>query len=139
MLCKIGVFKNSTKFILKHLCWSFLFNKVAGLTCSFLRKETMVQLFLCEFCQILKEMYFVKHLPTITTVYVKREALMKIAFLRFYWKSTNFTKYAGLIFVRFYLIYFSPMLYFCTWKRQQTKDFLKFSGGIEMKHWAKID
>ena len=32
------------------------------------------------------------------------------------------------------------MFYFYTpWKRQQTKGFLAFSGGIEMEHWAKIN
>ena len=31
------------------------------------------------------------------------------------------------------------MLHFCNpWKRQKTKGFLTFSGGIEMEHWAKM-
>ena len=36
------------------------------------------------------------------------------------------------------LTYVSPMLHFYTpWKRLKTFGFLKFSGGIEMKHWRK--
>ena len=37
------------------------------------------------------------------------------------------------------LNHFSLMLNFYTpWKRQKTFGFLTFSGGIEMKHWAKM-
>ena len=37
-----------------------------------------------------------------------------------------------------FLIHFSPVFYFYTlWKRQKTWRFLKFSGGIEMKHEVK--
>ena len=33
------------------------------------------------------------------------------------------------------LIQFDPIFHFCTpWKRQKTKGFLTFSGGIEMEH-----
>ena len=33
LLCKKHVVKNFSKFTGKHLCWSFLFNKIAGLRC----------------------------------------------------------------------------------------------------------
>ena len=34
---------------------------------------------------------------------------------------------------------FRPMFHFYTpWKRQETKGFLTFSGGVEMKHWPKM-
>ena len=37
------------------------------------------------------------------------------------------------------LIHFKPILHFYNpWKLQKTKDFLAFSGGIEIKGWAKI-
>ena len=37
------------------------------------------------------------------------------------------------------LTHFSPIFHVCIpLKRQKTKGFLKFSGGIEMKHWAKM-
>ena len=37
------------------------------------------------------------------------------------------------------LTYFKPVFHLYTpWKRQKTKGFLVFSGGIEMEHWAKI-
>ena len=29
--------------------------------------------------------------------------------------------------------------FYIPWKRQKTKGFLTFSGGIEMKHWTKMD
>ena len=35
--------------------------------------------------------------------------------------------------------YFKPMFHFYTpWKHQKAKDFLMFSGGIEMEHWLKM-
>ena len=38
-----------------------------------------------------------------------------------------------------WLSHFSPMLHFYTpWKCQKTFEFLTFSGGIEMEHWAKM-
>ena len=37
------------------------------------------------------------------------------------------------------LTHFSPVSHFYTpWKRQKTKGFLKFSGGIEIWHWTKM-
>ena len=42
-----------------------LFNKVAGLrsqTCNFIKKETLAQVFSSEFCEISKNIFFVKHL-----------------------------------------------------------------------------
>ena len=38
-----------------------------------------------------------------------------------------------------FLTHFSPVSHFYTsWKRQKTKGFLTFSGGIEMWHWTKM-
>ena len=43
------VLKNFARFTGKHLCWSFLFNKVAGLqTCNVFKRQTLAQ-FSCEF------------------------------------------------------------------------------------------
>ena len=49
------------KFTGKHLCQSFSFNKVAGLrpkTCNFIKKETLSQVFTCQFCEISKNAFF---------------------------------------------------------------------------------
>ena len=45
------VLKNFAKFTGKHLCQSLVFNKVAGL------KETLAQLFSCEFRDISKNTF----------------------------------------------------------------------------------
>ena len=55
---KIGVLTNFAKFIGKHLCQNFFFNKVAGLVCNFINKETLTQVFSCEFCEIFKNTLF---------------------------------------------------------------------------------
>ena len=41
----------------KHLCQSFFFNKVAALRATFIKKETLAQVFSCEFCEISKNTF----------------------------------------------------------------------------------
>ena len=52
VFCKNGVLRNFAKFTGKHLYHSLFFNKVAGL--FFCKKETVAQMFSCEFCEISK-------------------------------------------------------------------------------------
>ena len=62
---KKGVLKNFTKFAGKHLCQSFFFNKVAGLSPATLWPATLLKkgpLFSCEFCEIFKNIFFTEHL-----------------------------------------------------------------------------
>ena len=49
-----------TKFTGKHLNQSLFFNKVAGFRpqdCNFIKKETLAQIFSCEFCEISKDTF----------------------------------------------------------------------------------
>ena len=41
---------------------NLVFNKVAGQTCNFIKKETLAQVFSCEFCEISKNTFFKEHL-----------------------------------------------------------------------------
>ena len=55
MFRKKVVLRNFKKFTGKHLCQSLFFNNVAGLrpqACNFIKKETVAQVFSCEFCEI---------------------------------------------------------------------------------------
>ena len=52
---KIGVLKNFTKFTGKHLC-------LRPEACNFIKKETLAQVFSCEFCKIFKNTFFTEHL-----------------------------------------------------------------------------
>ena len=52
VFCRKGVLRNFAKFTGKHLCQSLFFSKVAGLACNFIKKETLAQVFSCEFCEI---------------------------------------------------------------------------------------
>ena len=59
VFCIKGALKNFAKFTGKHLCQSPLFNKVAGpQACNFTKKETLEQVFSCEFCEIFKNTFF---------------------------------------------------------------------------------
>ena len=52
MFCKMRVLRNFTEFTGKHL------NKVAGMACNIIKKETLAQVFSCEFCEISKNTFF---------------------------------------------------------------------------------
>ena len=47
-----GVLRNFSKFTGKHLYQNLFFNKVANQACNFIKKETLAQVFSCEFCEI---------------------------------------------------------------------------------------
>ena len=49
VFCKKDVLRNFGKFTGKHLCQNLYFNQVAGLTCNFIKIETLTQVFSCEF------------------------------------------------------------------------------------------
>ena len=59
---KKGVLRNFAKFTGKHLSQSLFFNKVAGLRPA--KKETLAQVFSCEFCEISKNTFSTEHLRT---------------------------------------------------------------------------
>ena len=51
-------FMNFTKLTGKHLCQRLFLNKVTCLAFNFIKKETLVQVFSCEFCEIFKYTFF---------------------------------------------------------------------------------
>ena len=56
----------------KTLCWSIFFNKVAGWRLAnggFIKKDTLAQVFSCEFCKISKNTFLTEHLRTTTSVH----------------------------------------------------------------------
>ena len=57
---KKGVLRNFAKFSGKHLCQSLFLIKVAGLSCNFIKKETVAQVFSCEFCEFYKNTFYVR-------------------------------------------------------------------------------
>ena len=65
---KKGVLRNFTKLTGKPLCQSPLFNKVSGLASNFIKKETLAQVFSCEFYEISKNTFFTEHLRTTVSV-----------------------------------------------------------------------
>ena len=60
---KKGVLRNFAKFTGKHLCQRLFFNKVAGQVCNFIKKESLAQVFSCEFCKISKNVFFYRTPP----------------------------------------------------------------------------
>ena len=56
MFCEKRCSNKFRKILRKNLCQSLLFNKVAGL----IKKETLAQVFSCEFCEICKSTIFIE-------------------------------------------------------------------------------
>ena len=69
VFCRKGVLRNFAKFTEKHLCQSLFFNKVVGLRPdTLLKKETLAQVFSCEFCEISKNTFFYRTPPVDASV-----------------------------------------------------------------------
>ena len=63
---KTNVLKNLTKFTGKHLCQSLFF-----------KKETLAQVFPCEFCEIFKNTFSTEYLQTTTSVSLRNQNSLK--------------------------------------------------------------
>ena len=68
------VLRNLTKFTGKHLCQSLSFN--CRPQANFIKKETLAQVFSCEFCKISKNTFFTDHLRTTASVRFKKKYLL---------------------------------------------------------------
>ena len=54
---KKGALRNFAKFTGKHLCQRLFLIKLQAKTCSFIKKESLAQVFSCEFCEISKNTF----------------------------------------------------------------------------------
>ena len=73
---KKGVLRNFAKSTGKHLCQTLFFNKIAGLRPllkHFIKKESLAQIFSCEFCEISKNTIFTEHLRTTASTYLRKD------------------------------------------------------------------
>ena len=89
-----GVLRNFSKFTGKHLCQSLF-------VCNFIKKETLAQLFSCEFCQISKSTFFTEHLKATASDMISR--VFNILLRRL--KIAIFVKIFKTIFKKEYLVY----------------------------------
>ena len=105
-----GVLRNFAKFTGKHLYQSFFFNTVAG-ACSFIKKETLAQVFSCESCEISKNAFCYRTPPVAASVCCRRKvATVKIEKLKaFIIKYYDISKTYS---VQFHLLYLVNLPYF---------------------------
>ena len=59
---KKSLLKDFAKITGKQLCQGLFFNKVAGVSIQPYKKESLAQVFFCEFCRIIKNSFFTEHL-----------------------------------------------------------------------------
>ena len=87
-----------TKFTGKHLCQSLFFSKVAGLrSATLLKKETLEQVFSCEFCQISKNTFFTEHLWTTASTFCFQEINDDCSELQEELSTVDFQKYEDIL------------------------------------------
>ena len=77
------ILRNFGKFTGKHLCQSFYFNKVAGLTCNFIKIETLAQVFSCEFSKIFKNNFFTEYFWATASITHTQDEYILIVFFYF--------------------------------------------------------
>ena len=58
LFCKKGILRNFAKFRGKHFYQRLFVNKVGGLACNFIKRESLAQVFSCEFCESSKSTFF---------------------------------------------------------------------------------
>ena len=83
MFCKKDVLRNVAKFTGKHLYQRLFSDKVAGLACNLIKKESLAQVFSCQFCEISKNTVF-SGTPQVAAPKI-------IAFKKIMERLTNFT------------------------------------------------
>ena len=71
VFCKKGVLRNFAKFTGKHFRQGLFFNKFTG-PCNFFKKETLAQVFFCEFCKISKNTFSHRTPPVAASVYIMK-------------------------------------------------------------------
>ena len=57
VICEKGVLRNFAKFTGKHLCQSLFFNNVPGQGLTFIKKETLAQVFSCKYWESSKSTF----------------------------------------------------------------------------------
>ena len=71
-----GVLKNFAKLTGKNLRQSLLFNKVADAACNFIKKETLAQVFPCQFWEIFRNNFLTEHLRVTASLTPTRLVLL---------------------------------------------------------------
>ena len=62
----------------ENTCARTSFLKLQPQTCNFIQKETLAQVFACEFCEISKNTFFTEHLWTTATVTSRLKRLIRL-------------------------------------------------------------
>ena len=74
-----GVLRNFPRFTGKYLCQSLFLSKLQTSACNFIKKETVAQMFFCEFCEIPNKT-FLQH--------VSGRLLLEVFYSRFKFKCS---------------------------------------------------
>ena len=111
VFCKKGVRRNLVKFTGKHLCQCLFFNKVAGWG---LKKETLTQVFSCEFCEISKNTFSYRTPPVAASANLTFSVFLfwvKEKIWRFFFKLVPLTLTSYPYTISLFFIYFLELVF----------------------------
>ena len=100
VFCKKSILRNYRKIHRKAPVPESLLNKVAAQACNFTKKETLAQVFCCEFCEISKSAFFYRT-PLVAasgfTIYlISNDSLLCFEFMESWWlkvRQVNWTEH----------------------------------------------
>ena len=101
---------------------ALFFNKVVGLrpeACNFIKKETLANVFSCEFCEITKNTFFTEHLWTaaslITDIRKSWQNLEELSpnccYSRYQTKIAQLRKWKKFYLIMFYMFIYFPQMF----------------------------
>ena len=103
MFCKKVVLRNFAKFTGKHLCQSLFFNKVTDWRSAILlKKDTLAQVFSCQFCKISKNTFF-HRTPQVAASELKKNKNLLVIFPQISIKNYIFRRSINNIHVKLFL------------------------------------
>ena len=75
MFSKKGVLRSFAKLTRKHLCQSLFLHEAAdlGLLRKAIKKETLAQVFSCEFCEISKNSFSTEHIQATASEFLQKD------------------------------------------------------------------
>ena len=96
--CKKGVIRNFTKFT-ENTCTIVSFFAEA---CNFIKKETLAQVFSCEFCDISKNTFFTEHIWATASAQIDPDKIVNYSSVKSCLRTVD-QHYTGKLLVQFWL------------------------------------
>ena len=133
MFCRKGALRNFAKFTGEHLYQSLFLIKLQASDCNSIEKETLAQVFSCEFCEIFKNnfSYRTSHVAASWTISSEVMIWCQIDYQCIYWKLhvAGYLSFIRKLFFERCIVYTSKVRLLAT-SQQSQKPFLKAHSSV---------